>query len=88
MDGEGPARPPPRATSSAAASSTTPPTPRSEQELNAEIAAAIAAVEALGPPARETLFDDVYAELPWHLAEQRAELLRMPPAPSHEGGAH
>src|SRR4029078_11395431 len=34
-----------------------------EQELNAEIAAAINAVEALPPPARETLFDDVYADL-------------------------
>jgi pyruvate dehydrogenase E1 component alpha subunit/2-oxoisovalerate dehydrogenase E1 component alpha subunit len=59
-----------------------------EQELNAEIAAAVAEVEALGPPARETLFDDVYAELPWHLVEQRAELLRTPPAPSHDGGGH
>jgi pyruvate dehydrogenase E1 component alpha subunit/2-oxoisovalerate dehydrogenase E1 component alpha subunit len=57
-----------------------------EQELNAEIAAAIAAVEALGPPARETLFDDVYAELPWHLGEQRADLLRGPPAPPHPSG--
>lgn len=56
-----------------------------EQELNAQIAAAIAEVEALGAPARETLFEDVYAELPWHLAEQRAELLRTPPAPGHEG---
>ena len=59
-----------------------------EEELNAEIAAAITEVEALGPPARETLFDDVYAELPWHLVEQRAELLRNPPAPSHGGGGH
>ncbi len=57
-----------------------------EHELGAEIAEAIAAVEGLGPPARETLFDDVYAELPWHLAEQRAELLRGPPAPTHGGG--
>ena len=59
-----------------------------EQELNAEIAAAVAAVEPLGPPARETLFDDVYAELPWHLAEQRAELeaeiaKHGPKAPPH-----
>jgi len=56
-----------------------------EQELNAEIAAAIQAVEAFGPPPRESLFDDVYAELPWHLAEQRAELLRTPKAPSEHG---
>jgi pyruvate dehydrogenase E1 component alpha subunit/2-oxoisovalerate dehydrogenase E1 component alpha subunit len=59
-----------------------------EQALNAEIAAAIAEVEPLPPPARETLFDDVYAELPWHLREQREELLRVPPAPSHGGGGH
>ncbi len=59
-----------------------------EQALNAEIAEAIAQVEPLPPPARETLFDDVYAELPWHLREQRDELLRMPPAPSHGGGGH
>jgi pyruvate dehydrogenase E1 component alpha subunit len=57
-----------------------------EQELNAEIAAAVAEVEALGPPARETLFDDVYAELPWNLEDQRAELAKTPPAPAHGGG--
>jgi pyruvate dehydrogenase E1 component alpha subunit len=57
-----------------------------ELELNAEIAEAIREVESFGPPARASLFDDVYAELPWHLQEQRAELLRTPPAPSHDGG--
>jgi pyruvate dehydrogenase E1 component alpha subunit len=57
-----------------------------EHELNAEIAAAISSVESLGPPARETLFEDVYAELPWHLAEQRAEMQRLPPRPSTDGG--
>lgn len=57
-----------------------------EAELNAEIAAAIKEVEAFGPPARETLFEDVYAELPWHLEEQKEELLRAPPAPAHGGG--
>jgi len=54
-----------------------------EQTLNAEIAAAISEVEAHGPPDRETLFDDVYAELPWHLREQRAELLAGPRAKGH-----
>ncbi|XXY54508.1 thiamine pyrophosphate-dependent enzyme [Sorangium sp. So ce269] len=57
-----------------------------EAELNAEIAAAVAEVEGMDPPARETLFDDVYAELPWHLRDQRAELLRSPKAPAHGGG--
>ena len=57
-----------------------------EEELNAEIAAAVTAIEALPPPDRETLFDDVYKELPWNLKEQREELRRTPPAPAHGGG--
>jgi len=57
-----------------------------EKELNGEIVAAIAEVEGLPPPARETLFDDVYATMPWHIAEQRDELARMPRAPDHGGG--
>jgi pyruvate dehydrogenase E1 component alpha subunit/2-oxoisovalerate dehydrogenase E1 component alpha subunit len=57
-----------------------------EEELNAEIAAAVTAIEALPPPDRETLFDDVYKELPWNLQEQREELRRTPPAPAHGGG--
>lgn len=50
-----------------------------EEGLMAEISAAVQEVEQLGPPPRESLFDDVYAELPWHLAEQRAEVLAHPP---------
>jgi pyruvate dehydrogenase E1 component alpha subunit/2-oxoisovalerate dehydrogenase E1 component alpha subunit len=57
-----------------------------EKELNAEIIAAVSEVEALPPPARDTLFDDVYAEPPWHLVEQRDELMRAPPAPAHGEG--
>jgi len=41
------------------------------KEGQAKIAAAIAQAEALPPPALETLFEDVYAEMPWHLREQR-----------------
>lgn len=59
-----------------------------EEELNAEIAAAVSAIEALPPPDRETIFDDVYKELPWNLADQREELRRTPPAPTHGGGGH
>jgi pyruvate dehydrogenase E1 component alpha subunit len=55
-----------------------------EADLAAEIARAVEEVEALGPPGRDTLFDDVYAELPWHLAEQRETLRKTPPAPRHE----
>ncbi len=51
-----------------------------EKEQNAEIGAAITEVERHGPPPRESLFDDVYEALPWHLAEQRDELLRHEPA--------
>jgi pyruvate dehydrogenase E1 component alpha subunit/2-oxoisovalerate dehydrogenase E1 component alpha subunit len=58
---------------------------RLEEELTAEIQAAVTEVEALPPPARETIFDDVYAAPPWNLVEQRAELEKLPPAPSHGG---
>ena len=34
--------------------------------------------EATIAPALETMFDDVYERLPWHLVEQRAELLAGP----------
>ena len=57
-----------------------------EHEFAQEIAAAIAEVEALPPPARETIFDDVYAEMPWNLREQAAGLEKLPPAPLHGGG--
>jgi len=41
-----------------------------EKDLAAEIAAAISEVENNPQPERSTLFDDVYAEMPWHLREQ------------------
>lgn len=37
----------------------------------ARIAEAVRAAEKLGPPPLESLFEHVYAELPWHLVEQR-----------------
>lgn len=43
------------------------------EELLAEVNAAIATAEAAPEPELHTLFDDVYAEMPWHLAEQKAE---------------
>ncbi len=45
------------------------------EELLAEVNAAITEAEAGAAPAIETLFDDVYAELPWHLREQRGECI-------------
>jgi pyruvate dehydrogenase E1 component alpha subunit/2-oxoisovalerate dehydrogenase E1 component alpha subunit len=56
-----------------------------EDELNAQILAAVKEAEAHDLPARDTLFDDVYAELPWHLREQRDLLRKLPPAPGHGG---
>ncbi|GAC1606763.1 MAG: pyruvate dehydrogenase (acetyl-transferring) E1 component subunit alpha [Myxococcales bacterium] len=50
-----------------------------------EVNAAIAEAEQKPDPPREELFDDVYAVLPWHLREQRDELLASPPAPRPDG---
>lgn len=52
-------------------------------ELKAEIGEAVTKVEAMPPPERASLFDDVYAQHPWHLKEQLAELFAVPPAPAH-----
>jgi pyruvate dehydrogenase E1 component alpha subunit/2-oxoisovalerate dehydrogenase E1 component alpha subunit len=54
-----------------------------EREIDEAITQAVAEIEKLGPPERETLFEDVYAEMPWHIEEQKLELLSVPPAPSH-----
>jgi TPP-dependent pyruvate/acetoin dehydrogenase alpha subunit len=48
-----------------------------EEGIRREIQEALRRVERIGPPAPETLFDDVYEELPWNLREQREELLRL-----------
>jgi pyruvate dehydrogenase E1 component alpha subunit len=53
-----------------------------EQALVAEIdvvfRAAVTQAEATPAPSLSSMFDDVYAKLPWHLAEQRSELLLGP----------
>jgi pyruvate dehydrogenase E1 component alpha subunit/2-oxoisovalerate dehydrogenase E1 component alpha subunit len=45
-----------------------------EREVDTEIDAALLAIEPLRAPPLESLFEDVYARLPWHLREQRDEL--------------
>jgi 2-oxoisovalerate dehydrogenase E1 component alpha subunit len=59
---------------------------RAEQALIADIdqrfRAAVAVSEKTPPPALESIFEDVYQKPPWHLQEQRTELLRGPRAPS------
>jgi len=54
-----------------------------DAELGAEIGEVIKSVEGLPPPARMSLFEDVYAEPTWNLREQRDLLEKIPPAPSH-----
>lgn len=55
-------------------------------ECDAEVKAAITKVETAPNPSRDTLFEDVYAELPWHLREQREAHLRTAPPPAHGAG--
>ena len=59
---------------------------RAEQALIADIdqrfRAAVAVSEKTPAPPLESIFEDVYQKPPWHLQEQRAELLRGPRAPS------
>jgi pyruvate dehydrogenase E1 component alpha subunit len=43
-----------------------------------EIKTAIAVAEKTPPPEPRTMFEDVYAEMPWHLGQQCEYLLRMP----------
>jgi 2-oxoisovalerate dehydrogenase E1 component alpha subunit len=54
-------------------------------DIDARFREAVAAAEKTPPPALESMFDDVYAKVPWHLAEQRAELVAGPRAPSPHG---
>jgi pyruvate dehydrogenase E1 component alpha subunit len=45
-----------------------------DAELDREVDQALAELEDGPPPPLDSLFDDVYGELPWNLTEQRAEL--------------
>ncbi|MEO8874468.1 MAG: thiamine pyrophosphate-dependent enzyme [Polyangiaceae bacterium] len=54
-----------------------------DEALTKEIGDAVREVEALPPNDRASLFDEVYAEMPWNLRAQRDALLALPPAPTH-----
>jgi len=54
-------------------------------ELEQNFREAVQLAERTPPPALETMFEDVYERPPWHLAEQRTELLGGPRAPSGHG---
>lgn len=47
------------------------------QDAEDRFSEALRVAEACPPPEPATMFDDVYAEMPWHLREQRDELLRV-----------
>jgi 2-oxoisovalerate dehydrogenase E1 component alpha subunit len=51
-------------------------------EVDRRFQSAVANAEGAEPPALESMFDDVYEKPPWHLVEQRAELLAGPRAPA------
>lgn len=56
------------------------------QEITDELMAAVKRAGELGNPEVETMFDDVFAELPSHLQEQKAELMSLPRAKPQHGG--
>lgn len=47
---------------------------RLEHEIKGEIQDALKKAETIDPPSLETVFEDVYDELPWHLKDQLEEL--------------
>ncbi len=54
-----------------------------DAQIDVQIKDAVAAAEKIAPPALETMFEDVFAELPWHLQEQRDALVNGPRAKGH-----
>ncbi len=59
-----------------------------QAEIDAEIRAAITEAEAAPAVERGTLFEDVYADRPWHLKEQTEAMERSPVAPAHGASGH
>jgi pyruvate dehydrogenase E1 component alpha subunit len=51
------------------------------QDVDARFKRAVQAAEAAPPPDLSTMFEDVYATPPWHLLEQRVQLMEGPRAP-------
>lgn len=54
-----------------------------EAQVDKELKEAIAVAEKTGAPSLDSMFEEVFAELPWHLREQRDELLAGPRAKGH-----
>jgi 2-oxoisovalerate dehydrogenase E1 component alpha subunit len=57
---------------------------RTEAAMQDEIKQAIAGAEKVPMPSIQSMFEDVYAEPPWHLVEQCEYLLRSPRPASHK----
>jgi pyruvate dehydrogenase E1 component alpha subunit len=57
-----------------------------QQEITEELMAAIKHAAEVGNPPVESMFEDVFADVPPHLVEQREELLALPRAKSGHGG--
>ena len=55
---------------------------KAKVEIDARLKQAVETAESTPPPTLESMFDDVFEELPWHLREQREELLQGPRAPA------
>jgi 2-oxoisovalerate dehydrogenase E1 component alpha subunit len=56
------------------------------KEITDEFTAALKHAESLGAPPIQTMFDDVFADKPWHLQEQEQECLTGPRAKTGHGG--
>jgi pyruvate dehydrogenase E1 component alpha subunit len=52
------------------------------ERLGEQITKAIEHATTAGTPPRDSIFEDVYEEMPWHIAEQREYLLAQPPTKS------
>ncbi|MBL8602182.1 MAG: thiamine pyrophosphate-dependent dehydrogenase E1 component subunit alpha [Myxococcales bacterium] len=55
------------------------------ESIDAEFKACVERAEKAAPPSLESMFDEVYAEKPWHLVEQHAEAQHAPRAAGHGG---
>jgi 2-oxoisovalerate dehydrogenase E1 component alpha subunit len=52
------------------------------EEIDTRFRDAVSIAERTPAPPLESMFEDVYATAPWHLVEQRQQLLSGPRAPS------
>ena len=56
------------------------------QQITGELMAAVKRAGELGNPPVDSMFDDVFADIPPHLQEQKSELLSLPRAKPQHGG--